>query len=181
MVNTFRWVRLCPAIIKHLLYGMEKMHCHRAAAERAIEGRPGLLSAAQALTVTQAGGWWASGLHTALARRLRRREEKKKTPTRPGNETRVRKYVVVWPNLGPEASAELQKKNKSPKVSSEAVQQLPNAAEKAGAQPGRKETPSLLQLKIYSHICMHRANVTHVPAHRSAQFTLQPLSRFNES
>lgn len=35
--------------------------------ERAIEGRPGLLSAAQAVTVTQAGGWWASDLHTALA------------------------------------------------------------------------------------------------------------------
>lgn len=45
-------------------------------AERAIEGRPGLLSAAQALTVTQAGGWWASDLHTALARRLRRRGKK---------------------------------------------------------------------------------------------------------
>lgn len=41
-------------------------------AERAIEGRPGLLSAARSLTVTQAGGWWASDLHTTVARRLRR-------------------------------------------------------------------------------------------------------------
>lgn len=87
MVNSFRWVRHCPAIIKHLLYGMEKMHCH-CGAERAIEGRPGLLSAARALTVTQAGGWWASDLHTTLARRLRRMGGKKQK--RPGNETGVR-------------------------------------------------------------------------------------------
>lgn len=80
-------------------------------AERAIEGRPGLLSAAQALTVTQAGGWWASDLHTALARRLRRGGERR---TRPGNEMREHetsverwKYVVVRPNLGSEAAAEL--------------------------------------------------------------------------
>lgn len=32
--------------------------------ERAIEGQPGLLSAAEALTVTQASGWWSNDLHT---------------------------------------------------------------------------------------------------------------------
>lgn len=58
-------------------------------AERAIEGRPGLLSAARALTVTQAGGWWAGDLHTALARRLRRMG-RGGGQRRPGNETRVR-------------------------------------------------------------------------------------------
>lgn len=84
-----------------------------SSAERAIEGRPGLLSAAQALTVTQAGGWWASDLHTALVRR-----KGGKKPTRPGNETRVCetsikrwKYVVVWPNLCLEAPAELKKRS----------------------------------------------------------------------
>lgn len=37
--------------------------------ERAIEARPGLLSAAEALTVTQASGWWASDLHITLTQR----------------------------------------------------------------------------------------------------------------
>lgn len=88
MVNSFRWVRHCPAIIKHLLYGMEKNALSLRGAERAIEGRPGLLSAARALTVTQAGGWWAGDLHTTLARRLRRMGGGKQK--RAGNETRVR-------------------------------------------------------------------------------------------
>lgn len=34
--------------------------------ERAIEGRPGLHSAAEALTVTQAGGWQTHDLHTRV-------------------------------------------------------------------------------------------------------------------
>lgn len=94
---------------------------------------------------------------------MRRREGKKGYEMKQGSMTHVkqRKYVVVWPNLGPEASAELKKKKN--KVSSEAVQQLPNAAEKAGAPPGWKETPSLFRLKIYNgagHICMQRVNST---------------------
>lgn len=88
-----------------------------SSAERAIEGRPGLLSAAQALTVTQASGWWASDLHTALARRLRRRgggEHEQGQEMKQGCMTCVKrqKYVVVRPNLGPEAAAELKKKKK---------------------------------------------------------------------
>lgn len=39
--------------------------------ERAIEGQPGLLSAALASTVTQASGWWSNGLCTTLTLRLR--------------------------------------------------------------------------------------------------------------
>lgn len=80
-----------------------------SSAERAIEGRPGLLSAAQAVTVTQASGCWASDLHTALEREAGGWGVEW---TRPGNETRARetsvkrrKYVVVRPNLGPEAAA----------------------------------------------------------------------------
>lgn len=41
--------------------------------ERAIEGQPGLLSAAVASTVTQASGWRSNGLHTTLTLRLWRK------------------------------------------------------------------------------------------------------------
>lgn len=41
MVNSFRWVRHCPAIIKHLLYGMEKMHCHCAALKEPLKDGQG--------------------------------------------------------------------------------------------------------------------------------------------
>lgn len=37
-----------------------------SSSERAIEGQPGLLPTAEALTVTQAGGWWPNDLHTTV-------------------------------------------------------------------------------------------------------------------
>lgn len=37
-----------------------------SSSERAIEGQPGLLATGEALTVTQAGGWWPNDLHTTV-------------------------------------------------------------------------------------------------------------------
>lgn len=51
----------CAAIILHLLYGMEKMHCHHAAVKEPLRDNHGN---AETLTVTQAGGRWASDLDT---------------------------------------------------------------------------------------------------------------------
>lgn len=41
MVNSFRWAQYCAAIIQHLLYGMEKMHCHRAAVKEPLKDSQG--------------------------------------------------------------------------------------------------------------------------------------------
>lgn len=42
MVNSFKWARYCAAIIQHLLYGMEKMHCHQVALKEPFRGCQGL-------------------------------------------------------------------------------------------------------------------------------------------
>lgn len=72
--------------------------------ERAIEGQPGLHRNAEALTVTQAGGWWSNDLHTTPTLRLWRREPAKKMKYR---WTRVKwlRNFIVWPNSRTEACA----------------------------------------------------------------------------
>lgn len=41
MVNSFRWDLHCAAIIQHLLYGMEKMHCHQATVKEPLKDSQG--------------------------------------------------------------------------------------------------------------------------------------------
>lgn len=70
--------------------------------ERAIEGQPGLLPYAEALTVTQAGGWWSNNLHTTLTLKLRRQG-----PIMKYRCTRVKwqRNFIVGPSLRTEACA----------------------------------------------------------------------------
>lgn len=52
MVNSFRWEQHCAAIIQHLLYGMEKMHCHRAAVKEPLKDSQGCWG------FDRDTGWW---------------------------------------------------------------------------------------------------------------------------
>lgn len=72
--------------------------------ERAIEGQPGLHWNAEALTVTQAGGWWLNYRHTTSTLTLWRSEPAKKMKHR---WTRVEwlRIFIVWPNSRTDASA----------------------------------------------------------------------------
>lgn len=56
--------------------------------ERTIEGQPGLHWNTEALTVTQAGGWWSNGLHTTPTLWLWRR--------RPSQNMKYRWTRVKW-------------------------------------------------------------------------------------
>lgn len=41
MVNSFRWDLHCAAITQHLLYGIEKLHCHQAAVKERLKDSQG--------------------------------------------------------------------------------------------------------------------------------------------
>lgn len=160
------------------------MHCHRAALKEPLKDGQGF-SLLPGLWPWHkpVGGGRATCIQ--LWRGGREGWEKNK---RPGNETRVcknsgkwRKYVVVWPNLGPEdwttpstAPAEIKK---GLQWGCSAGAACPRAAESAGAQPGKKET-LCLRARRQNRPSKFRPHCFKVFLMRDYQFSQAPSAIF---
>lgn len=89
----FRWAQHCAAIIQHLLYGMEKMHCHQAAVKEPLKGSQGFSS--KCWGFDRDTGLWVVVQHPSILPSTGTEVERTTTKAEPEHKIKVHKSQVT--------------------------------------------------------------------------------------